>query len=157
MALILAATGHRPPKLGGYGEQTFCKLVVFARTYLEAAKPDEVISGMAIGWDTAWAQAAVDLTIPFTAAVPFRGQARIWPPSTQDKYFALLKKAKHVEVISAQPNDAAFQARNEWMVDNCHKLVALWDGTSGGTANCVAYARQVQRETENLWPQWIAL
>jgi hypothetical protein len=48
----------------------------------------------------------------------------------------------------------AMQKRNEWMADNCDRLFALWDGSAGGTANCVAYAKRVGRETLNLWPVW---
>lgn len=32
------------------------------------------------------------------------------------------------------------QKRNEWMVDRCDILVSVWDGTEGGTYNCVNYA-----------------
>jgi hypothetical protein len=28
------------------------------------------------------------------------------------------------------------------MVDHAELLIAVWDGTSGGTANCVKYARK---------------
>ena len=31
------------------------------------------------------------------------------------------------------------QKRNEFMVDNSDLVVAVWNGTSGGTANCLAY------------------
>jgi uncharacterized phage-like protein YoqJ len=34
------------------------------------------------------------------------------------------------------------QIRNEWMVDRCDLLIAVWNGTPGGTANCVAYAKK---------------
>jgi len=39
------------------------------------------------------------------------------------------------------------QKRNIWIVDNSDGLVAVWDGTPGGTANCVEYARNKSRET----------
>lgn len=34
------------------------------------------------------------------------------------------------------------QKRNEYMVDNINELIAVWDGQSGGTANCVNYAKK---------------
>jgi len=40
-------------------------------------------------------------------------------------------------------NSTCMQDRNEWMVDHCHALVAVWNGTGGGTANCVGYAKRV--------------
>ena len=35
------------------------------------------------------------------------------------------------------------QKRNEWMVDNCDAVIAVWDGAPGGTANTVDYARKL--------------
>ncbi len=36
--------------------------------------------------------------------------------------------------------------RNKWMVDNCDLLIAVWNGTSGGTANCVNYAKSINKQ-----------
>ena len=40
------------------------------------------------------------------------------------------------------------QLRNEWMVDHCDKLIAIFnqDETSGGTFNCVQYARSKNKD-----------
>jgi uncharacterized phage-like protein YoqJ len=35
------------------------------------------------------------------------------------------------------------QRRNEMMTDSVDKMVGVWDGTSGGTANCVRYIKKV--------------
>lgn len=32
------------------------------------------------------------------------------------------------------------QIRNQWMVDRADQVIGIWDGTSGGTANCLEYA-----------------
>jgi uncharacterized phage-like protein YoqJ len=42
------------------------------------------------------------------------------------------------------------QKRNEWMVDHCDLLIAVWDGSEGGTANCVRYARHHERQIKRL-------
>lgn len=55
--MILAVTGHRPNKLGGYSKQAYRKLVKIAEVNLKKLNPDKVISGMALGWDQALAQA----------------------------------------------------------------------------------------------------
>ena len=47
--------------------------------YLERARPDAVISGMALGWDQAVARATADLGIPWVAAITFEGQESKWP------------------------------------------------------------------------------
>ena len=45
------------------------------------------------------------------------------------------------------------QERNEWMVNNCDVLIAVWDGTSGGTANCVKYAESLQLDIRRINPK----
>ena len=46
------------------------------------------------------------------------------------------------------------QKRNEWMADKATRIVALWDGSPGGTANCIAYASKIGRPIDNLWTLW---
>ena len=71
--MIVAATGHRPNKLAPlsicYSTRVLQRLIDLATAYLEKSNPDAVISGMALGWDTAIAIAAIKLNIPLTAAV----------------------------------------------------------------------------------------
>lgn len=38
------------------------------------------------------------------------------------------------------------QKRNEYMVNLADKVIAVWGGSSGGTANCVRYAKSVGKE-----------
>ena len=67
--MIIAGTGHRPDKLGGYSDDVLSKLIKLARTTLFDLKPKKVISGMALGWDMALAYAALALTEPEVVAV----------------------------------------------------------------------------------------
>ena len=46
------------------------------------------------------------------------------------------------------------QERNKWMVDHCDEVLALWNGTSGGTSNCVAYANKIGKPINNLWEKY---
>ena len=41
---------------------------------------------------------------------------------------------------------AAFQQRNEWMVDHSSRLIAIYNGTPGGTRNTIEYAKQKKLE-----------
>ena len=153
--MIIAGTGHRPDKLGGYNPAASRKVLTFAQEYLRTANAELVISGMAQGWDMALAQAAVSLDIPFRAYVPFTGQELVWPSATRLYYHALLGKAEKVIVCSEGGfNLAAMQERNRRMVDDCDLLVALWNGSSGGTANCIAYAVYIERPYINLWDKF---
>ncbi len=84
--MILAATGHRLDKLGGYDLLIQLDLLKFSKIVLPQLKPDKVISGMALGFDQAIAEAAYQLKIPYVAAVPFVGQESVWPEEAQIKY-----------------------------------------------------------------------
>lgn len=141
MLSICAATGHRPGKLGGYSPAAADRLDRLAVEYLSITRPDGTISGMALGWDQAWARASVRLGIPFVAAVPFEGQEKTWPAESQVAYQTLLGAADAIFTV-CEGGYAAWklQKRNQWMVDRCTRLVSLWDGTAGGTKNCIDYA-----------------
>lgn len=151
---IFAATGHRPEKLGGHGAQTDARLRRLAAWFFATNRPDKVISGMALGWDMAWAEAAIEARIPVIAAVPFGGQESRWPAVSQDRFWRILTQSEET-VIVCEGSYAAWkmQKRNQWMVDKASHLIALWDGTSGGTANCVGYA-DGRIPTHNLWSYW---
>lgn len=152
---IIAFTGHRPNKLGGYGSHIHNRLVDLAKASIVQHKATLVISGMALGWDTAVAEAAILLGIPFYAAIPFEGQENRWPKLNQDKYHSLLLKASSVKIIGLQKYfHKAMQDRNKYMVDHCDLLLALWDGSKGGTYNCISYARSKKKKYINLWNSW---
>ena len=44
------------------------------------------------------------------------------------------------------------QKRNEYMVDLADKVIAVWDSSKGGTANCVKYAEKVGKEIIRIEP-----
>jgi uncharacterized phage-like protein YoqJ len=156
--MIIAATGHRPNKLGGYHLSVFTTLCNVADDYIEQNRPEHIISGMALGWDQAVAQVATLKGIPWTAAVPFKGQEAAWPAKSQYFYHELLMGAQRVEIICEAMRNArlGFHIRNHWMVDHCDRIMALWDGSNGGTASCIKYAQKVGRPIDNLWPQWVS-
>jgi uncharacterized phage-like protein YoqJ len=150
--MIVAGTGHRPNKLGGYSTEAFHKLVSIAEEWLIENKPEKVITGMALGWDQALARAANKLNIPFVAAVPFEGQPDAWTEESQLYYFYLLGKADEVIETSGKGYAAwKMQKRNQWMVDNADTILAMYDGTSGGTANCIRYATEKNKPIINLY------
>jgi uncharacterized phage-like protein YoqJ len=151
MTMIIAATGHRPNKLGGYGVGAKMKLRRLAHEYLERVKPDGVIVGMALGWDQAVGFAAVGLGIPVHAAVPFEGQESAWPPEAQQEYRSLIICCASRTVVFPGGYCAyAMQLRNEWMVERCNRVMAMWDGSPGGTANCIEYATKRGVPIDNL-------
>jgi uncharacterized phage-like protein YoqJ len=151
--MTIAGTGHRPNKLGGYSEGAFRWLVLLLKKWLiEHPEVDEVISGMALGFDQALAQAAYELSIPFTAAVPFEGQEAVWKPSDKARYFDLLNKAKRVIYVGSPGySNAKMHNRNHWMVDNCDEVLTMYDGTPGGTSSCLKYAESKGKKIHNIY------
>ena len=152
--MITAVSGHRPPKLGGYTEKVNLRLITLAIKWLSANRPDEVISGMALGWDLAIAEAAVILGIPFIAAVPCPTQSMQWPMESRTRWDTLFLAASRVHIVSPEYTRTCMQERNIWMVDNSTQLLALWDGSPGGTGNCIKYASG-KLPIVNLWDIYI--
>jgi uncharacterized phage-like protein YoqJ len=147
--MIVAFTGHRPQKLGGFKLPNATYLYVCKQIdqKLQELKPEKIITGMALGVDQWAANIAYQLKIPFMAAIPFVGQELAWPEQSQKIYRALLKLAESQHIVCEGGYSAhKMQIRNEFMVDRCDKLIAIWDGSSGGTGNCVEYAKSKNRE-----------
>lgn len=148
--MVIGATGHRPHKLGGHSDETMEKLILIAEDAIEGY--DKVITGMALGWDTAVAIAALNKGIPFVAAVPFIGQESMWPEESQIIHNNLVDLAAEVVIICEGGYSARkMQIRNEWMVDRSDVVLALWDGSSGGTGNCIRYANRKKKPIKNVW------
>ncbi|MFN6560004.1 MAG: SLOG family protein [Nostoc sp. ChiSLP01] len=165
---MIAATGHRLDKLGGRNQEVFSRLLSLATVSIQKLEPTEIISGMALGWDTAVALAAIKLSIPLVAAVPFAQQDAKWKQEDRERWESILFQTKQIIYIDRLPEYAAkgverdiyhpakLQKRNEWMVDNCVQILALYDGSSsGGTFNCLEYAKQLNKPVFNVWNSWV--
>lgn len=143
--MILGITGHRPKALGcGYEipNPTYTKITQALKDKFLYLKPNTIISGMALGVDWYAALTAIELGIPFIAAVPFEGQDKMWPEKSKKEYKKLLDLAEKIVIVSPGSYSAEkMQIRNQWMVDNSDALCAVWNGEKGGTGNCVQYAQ----------------
>ena len=140
---VLAFTGHRPDKVAAF--EVAVRRHMFAA--LLAMEPREVISGMAVGVDTWAAESALALDIPLVAAIPFEGQHYRWPAEARRLYGRLLDRAARIQVVCPGPyHPSKMQARNEWMVDRAGLLLGYWNGSAGGTRNCLLYAERVKRD-----------
>lgn len=138
---VLAFTGHRPDKVQQF-EQNIREDILASMMLMQ---PAAVVSGMAQGVDTWAAEAALVLGVPLVAAIPFKGQEKLWPASARKLYEAILARAERTFVVCEGGYHATkMQARNEWMVDHCDLLLAYWNGSAGGTANCVRHARKMK-------------
>jgi uncharacterized phage-like protein YoqJ len=145
--MIIAGTGHR--KLGGFAipNPIYNYVQKEAERLLIKLKPSLILSGFAIGFDQMLAELAIKLKIDFNAIVPFVGQEKLWPKEAQTKYHTLLKQAKEIKIVcEGGYATKKMQIRNQYLVDHCHLLLAAYDGSGGGTNNCIEYAIKMKKE-----------
>lgn len=165
-------TGHRPDKLIGGWElyqdngvgQTF--FVDFLASYLTGLGIEIILVGMAVGFDTiACLGAERTEDTWFEAYVPFYGHHRKWKQSEQRTFQNLIESSSCRKVHTPEkiPTNygeicAMLNQRNKDIVDSgIDVLIALWNGTSGGTANCIKYANKVGVPVLNLWDEYALL
>lgn len=133
--MIVSGTGHRKIAL------PVARLVNSICERLHHIGAKSVISGMALGWDMALAEAALILELPLTAAVPFPAQPDLWSDAEKRRYEGILARAEKVVFLSEFKTLSAYERRNRWMIDNADIVLAYWDGSlNGGTANAIRYA-----------------
>jgi len=137
----VAFTGHRHLK---YAE------VVKSLEKINSDFPGAMwITGGAYGLDSHAARFALDNKIPLWLVLPFPAKVLCakWPSGdARDLLFRSVKDCVRLSVVSPGFSMASYQSRNEFMVDASDMLVAFFDGSPGGTANCVRYARSVGRQ-----------
>lgn len=151
---IAAFTDLRPHKLpkgftvNGVG---FMKLEGIIKEQIIKLIEDEnvrhFISGMAMGIDMLCAERILNLKeqypdIKLECALPCEDQPLTWPQAQWERYFKILDSCDQKTLISKEYTDTCMMDRNKYMVDKTDFLIAVWNGTNGGTANTVFYARQ---------------
>lgn len=152
--MIIAATGHRPDKLNNEWNMdgpASTWVTSQLKLVIDKHKPDKIISGMALGVDILWALIGIELDIPVVAALPFIGQEDTWSTQAQSLYNEILAHPLVTSNILYSGIYASWKLlkRNEYMVDNCDLLVAVWDwSTTSGTGKCVKYAKSVNKTIE---------
>lgn len=162
MDKIACFTGHRPNKLGGYSaaenRKLLWKLHEVIIDHIENKGVSIFITGMALGIDTWAARIVLKLKEEYPqlyliAAVPCYAQESKWIPESQQEYEYILNKVDDVVYVTKDYyNPTVMQIRNEYMVNNSDYIIAVWDGTSGGTGNCVRYAKKKEKVISQIDP-----
>lgn len=154
----IAVTGHRPNKLWGYdlNNPKYKDLYLCIQKVLITNKCDYAISGMALGVDQVFAICAIKNKIYLECAIPCLKHSKMWKKESVDLYNKILSKSQKQTLVSPTAyNNVCMQIRNEYMVDNCNILLAVWDGSNGGTGNCVKYAQSIGKEIIRINPNEI--
>lgn len=152
---IVAATGHRPKHLDNdyfYVSPLVAAIRAELIHYCTQIPVHEAVSRMALGIDQIFALVALDLKIPLTCIIPFRGQELAWKAkASQRLYHAILSDAQKVIYVHDEPAPAEkwrvyqwLEDGNEYMVDYSNQLIAVHDGSEGGTLNTMNYAKRTK-------------
>lgn len=166
MQPTVAITGPHPQHLGGFDDSNVLNVWIMRELYLNLKQAAEFgvrkfITGGALGVDTWGAQIIQglrDLTYPdihHVLAMPFPSQTNGWNEESIDRFNRIKEAADEVVVVSDDPYAPyKMQIRNEWMVDNCTTLIAVYDRVKakGGTHNCVMYAIRKQKRIRYIDP-----
>ena len=147
-------TGHRPEKL------TIAENEV--REKLTKAINDAIsdgfttfITGMARGVDM-WAAEIVisikenDDRIKLICASPFIDFEKNWTLDEQNRYKNIMEKADYIKFVCKDYSRNCFQIRNEYMVNNSGRVIAVFNGERGGTLNTIKYAKRKSCEVVNV-------
>lgn len=140
---VVALTGHRPEKI-----PFKLRLEQWTQFYLGCSKADVVITGMAAGFDLWAGKVALDMNIPIICAKPWT--THMPRKGDEDLYAELINNAKDVVVVTEvdkYPGAWVYNARNKWMVDQADKGLACWDGSPGGTKNCLEHFYKQNKNT----------
>ena len=160
--MIVAVTGHRPQKLGGFKtDRAEAYVKVQTQKILEdnINDIDYFCSGMALGVDQWTLEVALDLGIKTVACVPFKQQALKWNRNTIATYDNLISQCHKVVNVDRSPGYLSTQAqpdfyhvsklftRNIFMIDKLKQhggfLIAFIreDLKSSGSHHAMKYAQ----------------
>lgn len=147
-------TGHRPEKLPWGSNERDPGCVELKGRIDDAVRharklgARHFICGMAKGSDMYFAEAVITLRDEYTgitleAAVPHEGQSKGWADADRERYDYILHQCDSITLVSRAYTPGCMQRRNEYMVRSSQILIAVFNGTPGGTLQTVSYAKKL--------------
>lgn len=144
-------TGHRPEKLpwGDNEKDPRCQSLkrklqdTLATAYESGMR--HFICGMARGCDFYFAEAVLALRqeredVTLEAAIPCPTQTDGWSGADRARWRQLLAACDLETVVQHQYTPGCMLRRNRYMVDHSAMVIAVYDGTDGGTRRTLEYA-----------------
>ena len=103
------------------------------------------LCGMAQGCDLYFCECVQNLRgyfsgITLEAAIPYPDQSARWPMEQQKRYRILLDSCDLQTMVSSHYSPSCMVRRNHYMVDHASMLIAVFNGTPGGTSGTIEYA-----------------
>jgi len=144
-------TGHRPAKLPWRFNETDPRCEALKKRIADAVELAyaegyrHFICGMALGCDLYFCEAVLALRerhpdITVEAAIPCPTQADAWTAEQRQRYDRLLEQCDLETMVSEKYTSSCMQRRDRYMVDHASLLIAVFDGTAGGTQYTMQYA-----------------
>ena len=153
MEKICCFTGHRLQKLPWKSDELSPMCISFKeklkQQIIDLIKLDYTyfISGMALGSDMICAEIILRLKkdYPYTkleAAIPCPQQADRWHTELRNRYNYILEQCDEIHICSPNFTSTCLHIRNSYMVNKSNAVIAIWDGTPGGTKNTIDLAKR---------------
>lgn len=151
---VCCFTGHRPDKLPwGYNEKDIRCIEMKKRLFFEIEKTilggyKIFLCGMALCFDMICAETLLKLKkkykhIKLIGAIPCKNQDCRWNDAQRVRYQKLLSRLDDIRCIYDEYNGyKCMLERNEYMVNNSSKIIALYNGEPGGTKRTLEYAKK---------------
>lgn len=156
-------TGHRPMKLPWRYDETSPACITLKEKIfdilqaLHSSGIRHFICGMASGCDFYFAEAVLKLKdewedVTLEAAIPCETQTDGWNIEEKKRYLNILHQADYETLVQKEYTDGCMLKRNKYMIDNSSVLVAVFNGSIGGTQHTINYAKKKGLEILELLP-----
>jgi len=156
-------TGHRPEKLPWGKDESHPDAAALKVRLFDLAEAvyhagiTHFICGMARGADFYFCEAILSLReehadVTLEAAIPCEEQAKHWSAQERNRYFHLVSQCDYETVLQSTYDPACMRQRNHYMVDHAAVLIAVYDGSIGGSMQTINYAKRSGLEILILHP-----
>lgn len=165
--LVVCAVGMRPEYLTHLGKAIYYpdkaewynhmdkQLTTMLQTWLEHYPIKAVLSSLALGFDTALAEAALKRHLPFHAILPFDHLPDKWSSEHRHRFQRLLDKASSKHIVSPGPYKPWKQQQALiYKLSRCDLVLLLWDNQEPYTRAALKTIEKEGREVVHLWDNW---
>lgn len=150
-------TGHRPDKLPWGTDERDPRCAALKKSMARELEGlyrrgyRHFISGMARGADLYFAEAALELRekypeVTVEGAVPCQSQASRWPEKERTRWRDVLDRCDLETMVQQNYDRWCMHRRDRYMVDRSAAILAVFDGTPGGTMYTLNYAMDKKLE-----------
>lgn len=149
----LCFTGHRPEKLVKPYDENSSTIAGIKRSLYKCINDaitegyDTFYTGMARGVDIFAAEIVLELrtrhNVRLVAVVPYANQESAWSGYWQKRYKSIIKRCDSVLILSDEYYAGCLNARNAFMVENSERVIAVYNGSVGGTHTTIKHAKDI--------------